>query len=493
MKQRRRYKLGLITTLASLGGIALILLCLQTLASPKFRTRWDLTSQGKVGLSERTVDALAQLPKGSRAVAFLLFKENRQLLQNGAQVYPKAYGRLRVLLEDARIRSGGKLEVSILEEFSSPVEIATTLQEFERQPLEVLAIQTPTGQRRKFLFDELFVTLPPSPDGAPARLVQERIDSVLGDAAIRLASGKTLRAGIVTGYGQPFVDREQGLLPFLRVLQSEGVDAIAVEGPAQALAQNLDLLVVPGQRKSFLDADANALRQWLQAGKPLFLALGPTAPPELVASWNQSLADHGIQFGPGMICEARPEYRVYPGTSAVATLELADHQFSGQHTATMRLSEAGRPQGVVAVRPLELVGGNNDYSRVSLARSGEKAWVDLDQDFAPGPGETIGIKNIAAAAELWEGTDPSASGRVILFGSAVTLTGRHLPGIHEFLGAGLRWLIGQDETPGGLVALKSLPFRPTRSTQLRITNLAILGIPGFTLLLALLIFWRRRS
>ena len=240
----RRFKLGLLTTVTAMAGVAIILLILHTLSKPQFRSRWDLTQQGQAGLSERTADALASLPEGSRAVAFLLFKENRLLSQNGAQVYPQAYGRLRVLLEDARIRSRGNLEITVLEEFSSPVEIEAMVADLERQPLEVLAIETPNGQRRKFLFDELFATIPPSPDGAPARLVQERIDSALGDAAVRLASGKILRAGVVSGYGQPYMDREQGLAPFLRLLQSEGLDPVVVEGPAEAAQQDLDLLVV---------------------------------------------------------------------------------------------------------------------------------------------------------------------------------------------------------------------------------------------------------
>ncbi len=492
MSISRRFKLGLLTTVTALGGVALILLILHTLSKPEFRRRWDLTGQGTAGLSERTAEALASLPEGSRAVAFL-FKENTLLQNNGGQVYPQAFGRLRVLLEDARIRSRGNLEVTLLEEYSSPVDIENLLEEMERQAFEVLVLETPNGQRRKFLFDELFLTIPPSPDGAPARLVQERLDSALGDAALRLASGKILRAGVVSGYGQPYVDREQGLAPFLRLLQSEGVDPIVIEGPADAAEQGLDLLVVPGQQKAFLPADAAATQEWLLQGKPLLLALGPSAPANVVSEWNQWLEPQGIRFGNGRVCEARPEYRIYAGTSAVATMELEDHQFSGQHSATRRLSESGRAQGVVGARPLVLDGGSNDYSRVGLARSRETAWVDLDQDFAPGPGEKPGIKNLAAAAERWEGSDPAVAGRTILFGSAISLTGRNLSGIHEFMGASVRWLVGQDESPGGLVSLQSLPFRPSRNQQVLITNLAVVVIPGFTLLFALLVFWRRRS
>jgi ABC transporter family protein len=486
----RRLRLGLLTVFAAFAGIALMLFILQILSRPSLRTRWDLSAQGNAGLSERTATALANLPEGSRAVAFLGYREDRSKTINGSQVYDRAFARLRTLLEDARIRSNGNLEVTLLEPFSSPVDIERVQSELNREPLEVLILVTPEGQKRKFLFSELFITTEPGPDGSPARLVQERVDSALGDAATRLASGRTYKAGLVTGYGQPPIDTEAGLRPLLRLLQSEGLDVIKITGPA--VQAELDVMLIIGQQSAFVQSDAAAMRSWLEAGKPLFLCLGPFAPDEVIQYWNDLLAEQGLQFGKGTVCEARPEFRVYPGTSQVATLELKDHQLSGQHPVTLRLSTSQRPQLFTGMRPILIEGGGNLYSRAPLARTREKAWTDTDFDFAPGPTEPLGIQTLVAAAEKWQSESTQSAGRIVLFGSAVSLTGRYLTNLHELVTSSMRWLIGLDEAPAGLVALKSLPFRPSREDQIRMTNLSTLALPGFTLLLALLVFWRRR-
>lgn len=485
----RRFRLGLLTLVAGLAGVAFVMTSLSLLSRPEARLRWDVSSTGMAGVSDRTAEALAALPEGARAVAFLR-KEDRRLLTNADVVYPAAFNRLRSLLEDARIRARGNLEVVVLEEFGSPVDWNRWEDELQREPLEVLILDVPGGARRKFLFSELFLTTDPLPNGEPARLSQERADAALGDAAIRLASGLSLRAGVVTGFGQPRADSEKGLRPFLRLIQSEGVDVVEIPGPASE--EEFDLLIVPGQTRPFLSNDAQAVRDWLAAGKPLFLALGPTAPREVVNFWNEVLRDAGLMIDAGTVCDARPEYRIFAGTSAVAQLDISSAQLSGQHPVTQSLSDSGRAQGVIAARPLRLQGGSNDYLRSILMHSSANAWPDLDRDFAPGPGEEIASYALAAAAERWQASDARLAGRCVVLGSAVSLTGTYLPGLHEFVGGSLRWLVGQDAASGGLVSLASLPYRPTREQQVWITNLVTLGLPGFTLLVALLVYWRRR-
>lgn len=485
----RRFRLGLLTLLAGLAGVALILVLLSILSRPEARLRWDISSSGTAGVSDRTAQALAELPEGTRAVAFLR-KEDRRLLTNADVVYPAAFNRLRSLLEDARIRARGQLEVVVLEEFSSPVDWNRWEDELDREPLEVLILDVPGEGRRKFLFSELFLTTDPLPNGDPARLTQERADAALGDAAIRLAAGKSLRAGVITGSGQPRTDSEAGLRPFLRLVQSEGIDIVEIPGPATE--EEIDLLIIPGQARPFLSNDAQAMRDWIAEGKPLFLALGPNAPREVVNFWNEVLRDSGVLIDNGVVCEARPEYRIFAGTSAVANLDIPSAQLSGQHPVTQSISDAGRAQGIIAARPLRLEGGSNDYLRSTLIHSAAQAWSDLDRDFAPGPNEELGSYPLAAAAERWEAADPASAGRSVILGSAVSLLGVHVPGMHEFLSGSLRWLAGQDAAPGGLVSLASLPYRPTREQQVLVTNLVTLALPGFTLLLALLVFWRRR-
>ena len=99
---------------------------------------------------------------------------------------------------------------------------------------------------------------------------------------------------------------------------------------------------------------------------------------------------------------------------------------------------------------------------------------------------------LAAAAERWEAQEPSVAGRTVVLGSVISLTGPRLPFVQEFTSGALRWLAGQDAAPSGLVSLTSLPLRLERTDQVRITNILTLGIPGLTLLVALLVYWSRR-
>ena len=485
----RRFRLGMLTLLAAGAGIAVVVTLLSVLVRPEARLRWDLSSGGQAGVSERTAEALANLPEGTRAVAFLR-PEDQRLRINGNLVYPRAFARLRALLEDARIRARGKLELVVLEEFSSPVDWTRWEDELEREPLEVLILDVPDGGRRKFIFNELFLATDPTPDGRPARLTQERVDSALGDAAVRLASGEALQAGIVSGYGQPRLDADRGLRPLVQLIRSEGLDTIEVSGPASE--EEFDVLVVIGQTAPFQASDLEAARNWVNAGRPVLLALGPTAPVEVLQQWNELLGETGLQFGSGLVCEARPRAGAPPGTSAVATLDIASGQLSGQHPVTQVLADSGRAQGLLAARPLRLEGGSNAYLRTPLMLTTGDAWADLDRDYAPGPGELRQSFPLAAAAERWEAQEPSVAGRTVVLGSVISLTGPRLPFVQEFTSGALRWLAGQDAAPSGLVSLTSLPLRLERTDQVRITNILTLGIPGLTLLAALLVYWRRR-
>lgn len=485
----RRFRLGLLTLLSAAAGIAVVVVTLSVLVRPEARLRWDVSTSGQAGVSDRTAEALAALPDGTRAIAFLR-PEDTRLTFNGNLVYPRAFARLRSLLEDARIRAKGQLELVVLEEFSSPVDWTRWEDELEREPLEVLILDVPGGGRRKFVFNELFTATDPTPDGQPARLVQERVDSALGDAAVRLAAGESVRAGIVNGYGQPRTDAERGLRPLVRLIRSEGVDTVEIAGPSTE--EEIDLLVVAGQTAPFQQDDLAAIEAWIASGRPLFLALGPTAPIEVMEQWNRLLTPTGVQFDSGLVCEARPRAGAVPGSSAVATLDIASGQMSGQHPVTQVLADSGRAQGLLAARPLALQGGSNDYLRTSLLLSNAEAWADRDRDYAPGPGEDRASFTLAAAAERWQSANPAEAGRTVALGSVISLTGPRLPFVQEFVSGSLRWLAGQDAAPSGLVSLASLPLRMERTDQVRVTNIVTLGIPGFTLLLAMLVYWRRR-
>ena len=486
----RRLRLGMLTVFAGISGVVLTVLLLYTFSRPGLRFRIDLSSTQNGGLSDRTIQALQDLPEGSRLTAFL-FSEDQASQVFGSTVYPQAFQLLRSLVDDAAVRSGGRLEVQILDRASPMVAREREISRLGRQVGETLILEA-GEHRRVLLFEELFQILRATPDGVPARILKERVESALGDAALAVTAGTMPEAAIVTGYGQGSIEDPQGLLPLRVLLERENWTVRSVQGPEEAAGS--DLLILAGQRAPFLPSDAQAMETWLAEGRPLLLALGPNAPPSVSEFWNRLLADHGTGFGDGLVCEPiRVMGELVTGRSDNAQLEIAVDQLSPQHPITVPLIEAQRYLLFAGIRPVLFESGTNDYTQERLVRSGALAWIESPRGnlFERDVGEPQGVVPLAVAAERWSADDHRRWGRVITLGSAEVLRSGLIYN-RELLAGCLLWLAGDDSSDRGLVGLGELPFRPDRRATARIHNISIFGIPGVTFLIGFWIYWRRR-
>lgn len=488
----RRFRLGMLTGFATLCGILLTVLLLYTFSRPGLRTRWDLSQTRHGGLSERTILALQDLPEGTKLTAFL-FPEDDSNRWFGSTVYPQAFQLLRAMVDDAAVRSGGTLETLILDQASPLVAQEREVARLDRQPGETLILEH--GEDRRVLaFEELFQILRATPDGNPARILQERVESALGDTALALAAGTVLKAAVVTGYGQGDLDDPQSLLPLAELLRRENWEVVAVKGPEQALEEQADLLLFAGQRRGFLPSDAKAMEQWLAEDRPVLIALSPPAPADVTTTWNTLLEDHGTGFGDGLVCEPiRILGELVTGRSDNAQLEIDGEQLSSQHPITRPLIEAKRFLLFAGIRPVLFESGTNDYTQERLVRSGTLAWIESPHGnlFVTDPGEHIGVVPLAVSSERWSAGMEERHGRVLALGCAEVLkTG--LPYNREFVAGALQWLGGEDHRERGLVGLGELPFRPDRTALARIHNISVFGIPGVTFLIGFWIYWRRR-
>lgn len=491
----RRLQLALLSTAAGLGAAAVAVLLLAVLARPDLRLRFDATRTGSAGVSERTATALAALPEGSVLTAFL-FAENPAWAWNGSAVYPRAFDRMRNVLEDARLRSAGRLTVEVLDAASPLVAVEEATRRLQRSPGDALVLEVGGrgGPRRALPLTELFQVAEPQRDGTPARLNGERLDHALGSAALALAGGEPPRAAVFVA-GRPDALRDpQDLAPLAALLANEGFAAVGVATLADAA--DCALLIVPGQRQNLAPADELAARAWLDSGKPLLLALGAFAPESAVQFWNDALASRGLAFGAGLVCEpVRTAGGMIEGGEICGELEISGPEFDDQHPITARLASSGRAALFVGARPVEVTaGGGNDWTRARLARSGQEAWADEvnGTPFTPDPSERRGIRGLAVAGEAWSPRAEAPSGRLLALGSAASLEGRRLAYAQDFVAAGLRWLAGREMRDFELVATRELPFRPTQIQQSRLDRLAVLALPGAAFLLAGWIAWRRR-
>ncbi|MDP6941703.1 MAG: hypothetical protein QGH51_06700 [Planctomycetota bacterium] len=483
----RRLKLGALTSFAAIAAACLTIFLLQFFHRPDFRVRWDWVGEGTATLSDRTAAALQELPDGSSATLFL-YPEEEAYLVNGAAVYPRAFGLLRTALEDARIRAGGQLEVQVLDIRSAPVEMDAARTRLNRQIGECLILES-EGGRQVLSFRDLF-SVDSLSGTRPARLNSHRIDEALGNAASRLALGQLLKVAVLSSHIPGPAGDPIALAPFVRLLETEGFEAVSV-GNIPAPDDGYDLLVVPGQMEMFKSSNADAAIEWVQSGLPLFVGLGFSAPSEVSSFWNSALSDLGVLFSDGLVCQ---RWRGNYGDSRCANeLEIPPSRLQQTHPITSDLRLANRGLELQGVRPLSLQLSSENYLRDQLVWMDKLAWVETESipDFAPGPSEKRGPFPIVVAAQPTISAN-EASGRIVLMGTAGPFyggTARH----RDFLAASTRWLLGEDTKRSGLVSLESLPFRPTQKVRAQLGNLSLLAIPGIALLIALLTRWRRKS
>jgi len=479
----RKSKLWALVVSAGICGLVFVILLLQQLAKPQFRTRWDLTQNRDVSLSLRSIAALKELPRDSRIVAFL-FPEEERLIRNGSAVYPLAFQRILTLLEDARIQTG--LPTLVLDTNSSPVEIETVATALGRSPGECLFIETPS-RKVGFRFEDLFVTQDPTPEGAPARIRSERVDTSLGNAARRLALKTAPEVLLLHPEGVPPSEA------FLELLRGEGWQP---RPTTQLLAlQEGSLLVVLNHLQPLSSDLTEGIHSWLDRGFPCLITLGLSAPVQAVEWWNQTMQTRGIAFLDGMLCEpVKTVSGPMEGSPETARLEILAVGLSGQHPSTRNLAAQNRSTLIVGARPLGFSTGSNHFTRTPLLRTGKAAWIEstFHPDFQLSNGERRGVQNVAMAAEAFPKSNRATGGRTIALGTALIFQSEHLPFCKDFLIHSLRWLINGEAKDPGLVAVEALPFRPTRQTMVRMTNISVIGLPGFTALIALLLYWKRR-
>ena len=484
MTSMRRPFLLLLTCTAGLLGLALLVGILQLAEAPQSRLRVDLSSQTGDSLSERAMQALSALPQGSRLTAFL-FREEQRFMTQGATVYPTAYGRIRTLLEDARIAAKGTLQVEVLDQVTPLVAIQNARERLNRQQGDFLFLETPAA-RRMIRFEEAFLTTEPTEQGAPARLIQERLDSALGDAALSLLANSDPKVGLLLSSEQDTITHAT-LAPFAQLLRDEGFEPIELRD--SAWPEDLAILCVPGQLSALLPSVSERVRDWIDRGRPTFLGLGFGSHSGSISFWNELLHPRGIVFESGLVCAP---WRSIIGSPECGRLEIPPANLSGSHPVSRLLAVAGRSLLLPGARPLKLIPAEPRFTRERLLWSTHRSWVDLDQDFEPGPLEPSGISGLSVASEPLFVANEEHNGRLFAIGSAHAFRGQELAFQREFFASAMRWLNGSSNDLDGLRAVHDRPFRLTASFRDSLL-LMIAFLPSLAILFALLVSWRRRS
>lgn len=429
---RRSTRVGgtvLGTTLFVIGIAVLV-----NILAGMFRLRLDTTEDKLFTLAPETAAALRAAPEPPEVWVF----------------YPDQTGvpeRMRRILEAAR-DADPRLRFHIVDPRRDPVKA------FEFQ-LQNFASVVQVGEHHE-VFDR------PTEEGFLAALLKASQD-------------RAQFAGFVRGHGEsPLMSTEPGgMRTAAETLYHRNFVPFNLNMLAGGMVHDsLDVMVVMGPRTELSPAEADSVRDYLNAGGGLLLALDPARG----ATWNRVLARVGLRFDPRFISD--PD-QIDP--QIVHPAEIASHPVVA-------------PLGVRRVQVAfpgvgEIVAGTApESSQVKiLYRSGKRATLAGD------PSSEARSRGLAAAAS-WPAPG-GREGRLVVFGDADFATNQYFGslGNGDLFLAAMQWLAGRES----LIELRprSRTDRPVVLTrqQGRALMVLVVGLlPLGVLAAGSAVWWRRR-
>ncbi len=255
----------------NLAGIvaAFVIFASSNVLSSRFFERWDVTSDGLYTLSPVTIETLSGLRDEVSVVVFL---SSADPLSSSA----------RYLLDSYRTHTD-QLRVRFVDPDRNPAEFISLQREYGifegrtdngRLATEA-SIVVARGEKRWYIATDDIIVFDEETGNARPRLeavLTEGIVNVLGREQVRLCFTQGHQE-LAMNSGGP-----QGLSEYRRRLQQSNYEAqtvdLAVADPVRAL-EGCDLVLVVGPLATFSQPAAQALRQHLDSGGSLLLAVGP--------------------------------------------------------------------------------------------------------------------------------------------------------------------------------------------------------------------------
>lgn len=447
----------LAPTLVGLAGVLVALGCLDAFAE-RTNVRFDLTPQQRYTLSPHARRILDGLGRDVEVLAFVRSGDPRNeptsdLLERLAEASPRVRQRL--------------VDVN-------------------RNP----------ALARRYGVDSYGAVVVATPERF-RRVSEAREDLIVG-ALMDLGRTKAKVIGFAGGHGEVAWrddDRARGLSTLTRGLRDDGFELrdVALD---HAVADDVDVLVIAGGATTWRDAELDRLAAFLDRGGSLLVLLDPRQAPEL-ASW---LGERGIAPGPNVVLD--PENRLYGGERVSIEARAPASWASGRELLpSSALVTSGLDGGVLlsSARALDL-----GADAQPLLESGSDSWATRAIDGAEdgladfdAERDVRGPLVVAAARELPPVGAALRGGRLIVVGDVDLATNRFVDFVanRQMLQAAIAWLVGEED----LIALR--PERKESGTKQLLLSagqantallLGVVVVPGASLLIACLLYVRRR-
>ncbi|MBN2508480.1 MAG: GldG family protein [Verrucomicrobia bacterium] len=406
---------------------------------------------------------------------------------------------------------------SLLKEykFANPRIVLASVDQ-ERDPARALAIKNQyrlnaPGQRNLVIFDcdgrtkivyenqlsELDIKSFASGQTREIRRTHFRGELEFTSALLTVISSRTVRACFLTGHGEHQYDSDDKLMGysrFARVLEENNIQygRLSLQGTNDAPA-DCQLLIVAGPKTPLLEQELDKLDRYLDRGGRMLVLLNyeslfrPTGLEQLLRKW-------GVAVGRDLVVDQDRQHTI-TGQDMVVS-EFTDHPLM-KPLADERLY-------LVLPRSVSPLAGGSDVLQVEpLARTSRKGRILTD--VRPGmvsyhrPKDVVGAVPLMVAVEKGGIRGVSAdrgATRMVVVGESVWLGNETLPKLanRDFASHAVNWLLARHELLVGLAPQPTAEYRvnltPGQMTALR--WILLLGLPGFVLVVGLLVQARRR-
>lgn len=448
----------------------------------RFDKRWDLTESRRFTLSQQSKDIVAGLDREVSVQAFFPRGSNED----------REFRELMSAYQDDTTL----LKVSYHDPYADPV-AAETAKITSTFGTVILRVDT-KEQRVESKFDESAIT----------------------NALVKLTSATTHSVCVVKGHGELASEDEStadGMGGAVNKLQGQNYSASDIvlleQAPTPAACE---VLVLASPRTELLPAELDRIAAYVAAGGKLIAALDPLSVPGVAADFQR----YGVAVGDDIVIEADPYRQVSGGDPSFVVLDPSS--FTG-HEITAKLEGGAMLRLVRSVSPGPAVEG---VTVKELAHTTPSSWAETQPEVQPlqqDPQDKAGPVGVAVVAEVddpaglrtttevatADGAIPALAapvaaealprakgGKVAVFGDGDFIgNALFLQGVNQDLFMNtVAWMVGEKEQ----VSIRANEAGKGKITLdvlqgFLVVTLAMVGVPGLTVLGAVGTWLRRRK
>ncbi len=469
---------NVVATLALLGALFILV---NFIASRRY-ARWDLTQQQLTALSGQTVQALRALEEPVSVVVFY-------------QPSHRLYGLITDVLNEYQ-RVSPKLQVEFVDPERDIARARQLAKEFAIEDLNVVVFKS--GDRRKPLSDTELADYDYSAAqlGGEPRVAAFKGEDAFTSALITVTRQTSPLVWFTAGHGEKALDAQDpaGLATLNRTLQQQGISTETVTlAERPAIPPEVQLVVIAGPTRRFLDHELGLLQAYLEAGGRLLALLDPSEE----AGLDGLLDRWGVALGHDIVVDPSHQLPFVSAANLLVT-DYTQHPIVDKMRTLVTLFPLAR-----SVRPSQPAPGG--ITVTPLAVTSPAGWGETRTEvstFAFEEGQDIkGPVSIAVAAErptspAAEAGDGGRPARLVVIGDSDFAMNAQLGNVgnRDLVLGILYWLIQEEQLIGiGPKALESIRLHLTAPQLNQMFWFSFLAMPGVLGLTGVGMWWLRRK